>query len=305
MVVEFVVARNPQEDSALPYLLYLPIDGGVILKAPDTWPRSARVYCHRFEDDGPDDADVVEKARVASIRRRGASIDLVLDRSRLSRSRFVFTQVRGRPAIFWQTRKAAKAANPGARIPRARSVTDLHVVIDTRERYPYRFSGRDVVTERAALSAGDYAVVAEGDPIACVERKTLENLAASLSDGTIAFQMQRLSEVPSSAVVVEGRYSALFKLEHVSGSWLADMICRLQVRYREIPLVFADSRKFAEDWTYLSLRRRLRRCRLPRRTFRGCDGLGIGTWRAEGARAFRYHRCVPREDARAAKGSGL
>jgi len=112
MVVEFVVARNPQEDSALPYLLYLPIDGGVILKARDTWPRSARVYCHRFEDDWPDDADVVEKARVASIRRRGASIDLVLDRSRLSRSQFVFTQVRGRPAIFWQTRKAGESGEP-------------------------------------------------------------------------------------------------------------------------------------------------------------------------------------------------
>jgi hypothetical protein len=37
-------------------------------------------------------------------------IDLVLARSRLSRSQFVFTETRGRPAIFWQTQKAARAA---------------------------------------------------------------------------------------------------------------------------------------------------------------------------------------------------
>ena len=34
---------------------------------------------------------------------RGPAIDLVLDRPRLSRSQFVFTEVRGRPAIFCQS----------------------------------------------------------------------------------------------------------------------------------------------------------------------------------------------------------
>jgi ERCC4-type nuclease len=92
--------------------------------------------------------------------------------------------------------------------------------------------------------------MAEGGPIATVERKTLENLPSSLSDGTLAFQMQRLSEMPAAALVVEGRYSALFKLEHVSGAWLGDMLARLQVRYPEVQVVFADSRRFAEEWTY-------------------------------------------------------
>lgn len=32
--------------------------------------------------------------------------------------------------------------------------------------------------------------------------------------------------------------------------WLPDILARLQIRYREIPIVFADSRKFAEEWTY-------------------------------------------------------
>jgi ERCC4-type nuclease len=86
--------------------------------------------------------------------------------------------------------------------------------------------------------------------VAVVERKSQENLATSLSDGTLAFQMQRLAELPLSAVVVEGRYSGLFKLEHVAGSWLADILARLQARYPEVQVVFADSRRFAEEWTY-------------------------------------------------------
>jgi hypothetical protein len=62
--------------------------------------------------------------------------------------------------------------------------------------------------------------------------------------------MQRLSKLPLAAVVVEGRYSALYKLEHVNGSWLADQLARLEVRYPEVHLVFADSRRLAEEWTY-------------------------------------------------------
>lgn len=124
------------------------------------------------------------------------------------------------------------------------------IVIDTRERYPYRFAGRDVTTERRALPAGDYGVSHGDEVIAVVERKSLENLATSFSDGTLAFQMQKLAEFPVAAVVIEGRYSDLFKLNHVSGAWLADMLSRLQVRYREVHVLFADSRKFAEECTY-------------------------------------------------------
>jgi len=86
--------------------------------------------------------------------------------------------------------------------------------------------------------------------IAAVEGKTFENFTASLSDGTLAFQMQRLAEVGTAAVVVEGRYSALFKLEHVPPAFIPDGLARMQVRYPEIQVVFADSRRFAEEWTY-------------------------------------------------------
>jgi hypothetical protein len=187
----FLIARNPEGDSRLPYLLNLPIEGGLVLKARDTWPRSARIYCHAFEQGWPEDAEVIEATPVSSCKRRGPVIDLVLARPRLARSQFVFTQTRGRPAIFWQNQKAARAANPGARIPRARALAEgFTILIDTRERYPYQFAGRDVKAERMALAAGDYAVANAEATIAVVERKTLENFTTSLSSGTLAFQMQ-------------------------------------------------------------------------------------------------------------------
>jgi len=91
----------------------------VVLKARAPWPATARVYCHRFEEPWPEDADIVDEALVLVCRRRGPAVDLVLDRPRQARSQFVFTQVKGREAIFWQTQKTARAANPGG-IPRRR-----------------------------------------------------------------------------------------------------------------------------------------------------------------------------------------
>lgn len=246
----FVVARNPDSESKLPFLLAIPIDDGLFLKARDSWPRSSRVYCHPLNEGWPADPEVLERVQIKVCRRRGAAIDLVLDRPQLSRSQFVFTEVRGRPAIFWQTQKTARAANPGARVPRRRTIAALTIVVDTRERYPFRFSGRGVDTRRAALQAGDYAIGEVEHPIAAVERKTLENFVTSLSDGTMPFQMQRLAQVPLAAIVVEGRYSELFRLKHVDPGWIADVLSRLHARYPEIQVTFADSRKFAEDWTY-------------------------------------------------------
>jgi len=214
------------------------------------WPATARVYCHRFEEAWPEDAEIVEQTPVRLCRRRGAAIDLVLDRPRLARSQFVFTQVKGREAIFWQTQKTARAANPGGRIPRRRALAGpVTITVDTRERYPYKFSQHPVETVRATVTAGDYAIHGpDGTIIAAVERKSLENLAGTLSDGTLAFQMQRLSEVPLAAIVIEARYSA--KLEHVDATWLADQLARLHVRYPDIHLVYADTRRHAEDWTH-------------------------------------------------------
>jgi hypothetical protein len=222
----------------------------LFLKAREPWPYASRVYCHPLNERWPERPEIVERVPIRSCRRRGPSIDLVLDRPQLSRSQFVLTELRGRSAIFWQTQKTARAANPGARVPRKRLLSELEIVVDTRERYPFRFNGRGVTTTRGALAAGDYGVGNPQSPAAAVERKTLEDFVTSLSDGTLAFQMQRLGEVPLAAVVVEGRYSELFRLQHVDAAWIADVLSRRNARYPEIQVTFADSRRFAEEWTY-------------------------------------------------------
>jgi hypothetical protein len=45
MTDSFKVARNSDPESRLPYLVRLPIEGGIVLKAREPWPRAARVYC--------------------------------------------------------------------------------------------------------------------------------------------------------------------------------------------------------------------------------------------------------------------
>ena len=246
----FLVTRNPDPASRLPYRIRLPIEGGLVLKARETWPRAARVFC--AEDDAAWDeaAEVVEEAEVLLCRRRGASIDLVLNRPQLARSQFVFTTTRGRPAVWWQTQKTAQAANPGARVPRGRAGGQLLIAVDSREKYGWKFASREVALERRALPAGDYAAVVADVVVAAVERKTLENLATSLSDGSLAFQLQRLSEAGRAVVVVEGDYPDLFRLQPGRGAWLADALARLSFRNPEIPIIFAGSRKFAEEWAY-------------------------------------------------------
>lgn len=249
----FLVARNPDEQSTLPYLLRLPLDGGLTLKARETWPRSTRVYCHPLEEDWPSAAEIVDEVAVRHCARRGSAIDLVLDRVRNNRAQFVYTRLRGRQAIFWQTAKVVRQARPGVRVParRAAGLRRLEIEVDTRERYPYRFSGRPVDRTRVALASGDYAVRhPEGRLVACVERKTSSDLASSLTDGTLNFAMAELAALPASAVVVEDRYSSIFKLGHVEPGWLAELVARLAVRYPNVPIVWAENRKLAEEWTW-------------------------------------------------------
>lgn len=252
--MSFVVARNPDPDSRLPYLVRLPIDGGLILKVRDTWPRTSRVFCARVEGGWPPDAELVEEVPVTLCRRRGVAIDLVLDRPRENRSQIVFTTLpSGREGIFWQTRKVVTTARPGARIPgrRASGIPEVVIVVDTRERYPYAFSKQQASTVRAALTAGDYAVRSEaGLPVAVVERKSLADLAGALNNGTLVFELAKLAEMPRAAVVVEDRYGNLLKHAYAPAGFLPDILARVQVRYPEIAIVFLETRQLAEEWTF-------------------------------------------------------
>ncbi len=249
----FEVATNPDHDSTLPFLIRLPLpDSELVLKARDSWPRTAKVYCHRAEC-WPDDPEIIEQIPVRSCQRRGDAIDLVLDRPRENRSQLVFTRIHGgREGIFWQSARTTRQARPGIRVPRRRAADLAHITIlvDSRERYPYKFVHQQASTERHALPAGDYGIAHDEQVVAVVERKSLHDLVRRLIDGQLTYALAELATVPRAAVVVEDRYSSLFKLEHTKPGFVTEMLAALTVRYPTVPIHFAETRPLAEEWTY-------------------------------------------------------
>ena len=247
-----MVARNPDSESSLPFLVHIPLGAdGIALKVRDVWPRTTKLYCHRA-DGWPDDPDIVERIAVRSCARRGAAIDLVLDRGRENRSQFVFTKARGREVIFWQSARTVKQARPNVTLPTARAPGGpLEIIVDAHERYAWNFSHQQATIVRRALPAGDYAVVGDdGEILAAVERKGFADFVSTVTNGKLRFAMPALAALPRAAVVVEDRYSSIFKLTRVRPRIVADGLAELQVRYPTVPIVFAETRQLAQEWTY-------------------------------------------------------
>ena len=251
-VEDFVVAENPDGGSSLPFLVRLPLrSGAVVLKVRDIWPRTAKLYCHPSED-WPEDPSIVERVPVRSCVRRGAAIDLVLDRARENRSQFVFTRARGRDVVFWQSARTRKQARPNVSVPSARAsgLAHLEILVDSHERYAWAFSRQQATTARRALAAGDYAVEVDGTVIASVERKSLPDLVSTIVGGKLWFLLADLAAVERSALVVEDRYSRVFKLDRVRPAVVAEGLAEAAVRFPSVPIVFAETRALAQEWTY-------------------------------------------------------
>ena len=251
--VELLVARNPDAESALPYLLRLPLGDGLVFRTKGTWPRTAALYCYPVPvEEWPAEPDIVERVPLRACTRRGGAIDVVADRRREHRSQLVFTRARGREAVFWQSPRTRKQARPDVRIPTARAAgaAPFEVLVDAHERYAYRFAGQQVTTSVRGLRCGDYGVELDGRMVAVVERKSLEDLVASLLSGRLRFALGELAAVPRAAVVVEERWSRVFALQHVRPAVVADGVAELQVRWPTIPIVFCETRSLAEEWTY-------------------------------------------------------
>jgi hypothetical protein len=251
--VELLIALNPDPDSSLKYLMRLPLAGGMVFRTSGTWPRTTALYCHPVAaQEWPAEPDIVERVGLRSCARRGAAIDLVLDRARENRSQLVFTKARGRDVVFWQSPRTRKQARPNVRTPTARAagIDDLEIVADSHERYPYRFAGQQVTVVRQTLPCGDYGLAYEGQLVASVERKSLADLTTSLTSGRLRYALAELAALPRAAVVVEDRYSAIFKQDRVRPAMVADNLAELQIRWPNVPIVFCETRQLAEEWTY-------------------------------------------------------
>jgi hypothetical protein len=68
--------------------------------------------------------------------------------------------------------------------------------------------------------------------------------------GQLTYALADLATIPRAAVVVEDRYSSLFKLQHTKPGFVTEMLAALTVRYPTVPIHFAETRPLAEEWTY-------------------------------------------------------
>ena len=313
MARQFIIARNPAPGLRLPLLLSLPLTPRPLLLATRAdWPVDKDLYCHELTE-WPEGAEVLENVPVISCQRRGSSIELVLNRPQRRRSLFVFTANKyGNRLVFWRSERSMRATRPGVRAPQARGLDGpMQVVIDTRERYPWRFATNPVTVERRRLPVGDYGVF-DGDELAAVvERKKLKEFAAAAVNGQLALAMAELATMPRAAVVIEGRLGKLLSTDEtrVRPGWLLNLTAALQAAYPNVPLLFAESGPLAADLAYrwlsacMSLRRAAHRGRSASEalsevlTEQGAGGGPLFTPSQPAITGLLDGRTVSREDA--------
>ena len=200
-----------------------------------------------------DDADIVERVPVRSCQRRGAAVDLVLDRARENRSQFVFTQgprsrrhllavgphdPPGPPERHRADRPGRRsAAGDHRRQPRALPV-DVQPPAGRRRRgAPCR--------PATTPSSSTVAIVA------AVERKSLADLVSTMTSGKLRYLLADLARAArrprSSSRTATRRCSS----STTSGpSIVADGLGEAAARFPAVPIVFAETRPLAQEWTY-------------------------------------------------------
>jgi hypothetical protein len=126
----------------------------------------------------------------------------------------------------------------------------FEILVDSHERYPWKFTAQQATTRRQGLPAGDYAVELNDSIVAAVERKSLQDLVSTMTTGKLRYLLAALAELPHAALVVEDRYSAIFKLAYTRPAVVAEGLAEAQVRFPSVPIVFAETRPLAQEWTY-------------------------------------------------------
>ena len=250
----FEVATNPEPDSTLPFLIRLPLTTGeLVLKARDSWPRTAKVYCHRAErwPEEPRDHRARPDPLLPTTRRR--------DRpgARPPTGEPLPTRLHPHPRRPRRDLLAVRAHHPPspARDPRPpparrRAQRKSRSSSTAASATPTGSPSSKASIERQALPAGDYGIADDDDIVAVVERKSLDDLVRRLIDGQLTYAIADLATLPRAAVVVEDRYSSLFKLEHTKPGFVTELLAALTVRYPTVPIHFAETRPLAEEWTY-------------------------------------------------------
>ena len=136
------------------------------------------------------------------------------------------------------------------------------IVVDTREKLPYRFDSQFVQVTRSALTAGDYSLVGYEQQVA-VERKSLGDFVKSVIHNRDRFEREiiKLTEYDAACVLVEAelgdvmahRYRGYAHPNAVIGSAIALFVDH------GVPFIFGSTREIAGRFTAGFLQRYYKR----------------------------------------------
>lgn len=231
----------------------------VAFRVQTRWPGPGQqVFCLRERElDGAEALEEVERVPVAHLGRVGRKLTVTLDRPTRKRCEFLVIRKERRDGsgayeqVFFRTQSAIRAHRSRTRVELGARDVPLTVVVDSAERYPWRFPG--AVVRRRPLAAGDYALL-EGERVtAVVERKSFDNLLTDV--GAIQALHQQLADLAShdrAALVIEAQYGDFLDPARVRGRWppahLARVLGEIAALHPRLPIVFAGNRKLANLW---------------------------------------------------------
>jgi hypothetical protein len=227
------------------------------------WPGGGKqIFCLREGDGGdeegfdPSEFREIERVPITRLERYGKQLSVILDRSTRKRCNFLFLEKRykNKPGTYEQIFFRTQA---GMQQHRSSSRVNLHahgayrVIIDSAERYPWKFGG--VPTERRRLPAGDYAVEVDGELAAVAERKTFDNMLSDFGSVRVLHEKLRdLSRRQHAALVIEAEYRDFLDTAKLAGRWraahAARVLSELHVLHPGVQIIYAGSRKAAEQW---------------------------------------------------------
>jgi hypothetical protein len=258
MDASWIVERT--QDARFPFRIRIEQNGRTLLavRAQNAWPGAgSQVFCLReTEFDPGEPLTPHEQVPIAHLTRLGRKLSVTLDRAQRKRCEFLKIEKRYKnqdgsyEQIFLRTEAAARAHKSSKRTELPRAPDTLDVVIDSGERYPWRFPGATVV--RRKLAVGDYALTREERVVAVVERKSLENFLKDLSElKGLHQQLAELGAQPRAALVLEAQYADLGNPKKL-GQWPAAhaqrVAAELTTLFPNVPLVYAGNRKLANLW---------------------------------------------------------
>lgn len=147
----------------------------------------------------------------------------------------------------------------------------MTIIIDSREKLPYRFAGIHpklrgtcpgytdhtpvISTQFGTLATGDYSVAGLTDRVA-VERKSVDDLFQTVGRGRDRFkrEFERLAAMDVAGVVIESTLTGILKRppvhSRVSPSAVVNTCLSWSRRWPRVHWWFADSRRLSEILTY-------------------------------------------------------